>query len=159
MTMMNNPDWEVQNVNNLRSSLKFTLAEEGGYVNDPRDPGGETKWGISKKSYPLLDIKNLTPETASNIYCKDYWLASGSDSLPWPLCAVVFDTAVNCGVSRAVGWLRDSPNQSATDYIRRRKQYYLDLCQRNPSLNKFAWGWMSRLGRLQKLVDTPVTSV
>ena len=154
-----NDTWEVKNVNNLKNAIKFTLAEEGGYVNDPKDPGGETKWGISKRAHPTLDIKNLTPECACDIYCKDYWLSSGCDDIPWPLCAVVFDTAVNCGVARATQWLRESPNQSATDYIRTRKQYYLDLCKRNPDLNKFVWGWMSRLGRLQKLVDTPTTSV
>ena len=40
------------------------LAHEGGYVNDPDDPGGETKYGISKKAYPKIDIKNLTKEEA-----------------------------------------------------------------------------------------------
>lgn len=159
MTMINNPDWEVKNITNLREALRFTLAEEGGYVNDPADPGGETKWGVSKRSYPDLNIKNLTPEQASNIYARDYWLASGCDFIEWPLCAVVFDTAVNCGVSRARQWLREIPNATAKDYLQRRRQYYLDICRKNSSLNKFVWGWMSRLGRLQKLVDTPVTSV
>ena len=46
---------------------------EGIYSNDPNDPGGETKYGISKLSYPDLDIKNLTLQDAENIYQKDWW--------------------------------------------------------------------------------------
>lgn len=146
----------MQEVEKFRKSLKFTLAEEGGYVNDPKDPGGETKWGISKRAYPLLNIKNLTPQQAADIYAKDYWDASGCDNIPWPLCAVVFDTAVNCGVGRVLGWLRARPEQSASDLIQRRKQYYTDLCNKNTNLIRFAKGWWARLARLQKLVDTPV---
>ncbi len=49
------------------------LGNEGGYVNDPRDPGGETNWGISKRSYPTVDIKNLTRTQAEDIYMHDFW--------------------------------------------------------------------------------------
>ena len=49
------------------------IDHEGGYVFDPRDPGGETKYGISKRSYPALNIKNLDLETAKAIYRKDFW--------------------------------------------------------------------------------------
>jgi len=49
------------------------LGHEGGYTNNPADPGGETNWGICKRSYPLLDIKNLTREQAAGIYYKDFW--------------------------------------------------------------------------------------
>jgi|SRR6185437_6132197 len=52
---------------------KDLLDIEGGYVNDPQDPGGETKYGISKRQYPNIDIKNLTPEKAFGIFLKDYW--------------------------------------------------------------------------------------
>src|ERR1700730_15046728 len=96
----------IVNLNNFRVSLQFTLKWEGGYVNDPADPGGETKWGISKRAYPNLDIANLTPDQASDIYARDYCLAAGCDPLPLPYCTVVFDSAVNHGVSTATGWLR-----------------------------------------------------
>ena len=55
-------------------AMNFVGLMEGGYVNDPIDKGGETKYGISKRSYPNLDIKNLTKEQAREIYYKDFWL-------------------------------------------------------------------------------------
>ena len=58
--------------------LAFTLSWEGGYVNNPADPGGETKYGISKRAYPKLDIANLTLEQARDIYYRDYYRA-GAD--------------------------------------------------------------------------------
>lgn len=70
---------------------------EGGYVNDPSDPGGETKYGISKRQYPNEDIKSLTIDRAKEIYRADYWNVCKCDSLPWPLRLYVFDCAVNQG--------------------------------------------------------------
>ena len=58
-------------------AIPIVLENEGGYVNDPADPGGETKYGISKRSYPALDIKNLTVEQATAIYLKDFWQFDG----------------------------------------------------------------------------------
>ncbi len=88
----------------LAFALKWEVgnAPNGGYTNDPRDPGGETKYGISKRSYPHLDIANLTLDAARDIYHYDYWLASGNQDshcseLPWPLNAVHFDCTVNVG--------------------------------------------------------------
>ena len=60
-------------------AFEFTIGVEGGYVNDPSDPGGETKFGVSKKSYPNLDIKNLTITQAKEIYYKDYWIVNQND--------------------------------------------------------------------------------
>jgi len=59
---------------NFKKSIGVLLSIEGDYVNDPDDPGGETKYGISKRSYPNLDIKNLTIDSAIDIYYKDFWL-------------------------------------------------------------------------------------
>jgi hypothetical protein len=58
-------------------AVAFVLRHEGGYVNDPRDPGGETKYGISKRAYPRLDIKGLTEADAKEIYRRDYWEKAG----------------------------------------------------------------------------------
>lgn len=88
--------------------LDFILAAEGGYVNDQYDPGGETKFGISKKAYPHLDIANITLEDARTIYYRDYWLQSGakvSDISP-ELAMILFDTAVNMGTGTAVKFLQ-----------------------------------------------------
>lgn len=68
---------------------------EGGYVNNPNDPGGETKYGISKRSYPEEDIPNLTLERAKELYFRDFWAPSGGDRLPPELRYEMFDLAVN----------------------------------------------------------------
>ena len=86
---------------NFKKALEFVLRWEGGYSNDPNDPGGETKYGISKRSYPELDISKLTLKQVKEIYYENYWLKSGCDKLEHPLNIVVFDTAVNMGRSRA----------------------------------------------------------
>ena len=58
----------------FKDAVKIILKHEGGYVNDPVDPGGETNMGISKRAYPYLNIKELTKKDAEDIYFKDYWL-------------------------------------------------------------------------------------
>ncbi len=83
-------------------AFKAVIGEEGGYVDDAQDPGGETKFGISKRSYPNLDIKNLTLNDAKAIYQKNYWLPMRGDDLPPKVAFQVFDFAVNAGVKRAV---------------------------------------------------------
>lgn len=84
----------------------IVIGFEGGYVNNPNDPGGETKYGISKKAYPYLDIKNLTIEQAKEIYKKDYWDRCKCDFIPDALSLAVFDFAVNSGQNRAVRYLQ-----------------------------------------------------
>lgn len=91
-----------------------TIDSEGGYVNDPKDPGGETKFGISKRSYPKLAIAALTLDDAKAIYRTDYWAVIRGEDLPQPLDEYVFDFAVNSGptaaalaLQGAVGALRD----------------------------------------------------
>lgn len=82
------------------------LGHEGGYVNDPRDPGGETNWGISKRSYPNVDIKALTQDGAKAIYRRDFWAPVRADELPDLVRFDVFDAAVNSGVSQSAKWLQ-----------------------------------------------------
>ena len=82
------------------------LKAEGGYVNNPKDPGGETKYGISKRSYPDLDIKNITKEQALKIYYQDYYKGSGAITQPLGLDVYFFDTAVNSGAGRARALLK-----------------------------------------------------
>lgn len=87
-------------------AVDHIIALEGGYVNDPRDPGGETKYGISKRSYPNEDIKNLTIARAKEIYRRDYWDKCRCDELPPKLAYYVFDAAVNQGVKAAITLLQ-----------------------------------------------------
>jgi len=133
----------------FRKSLEFTLKWEGVYSNDLTDPGGETKWGISKRAYPNEDILNLTPERAAELYYRDYWLAAGCDRLPLKDAIVTFDTAVNLGVKRTNG-LRSNEGGSL---LEARRAYYLDLVQRKPALQKYLKGWLNRLNDLKKYVD------
>lgn len=91
---------------NFSQAVDIVLHHEGGYVYDERDPGGETNFGISKRAFPNIDIKNLTKEEAKNIYRLHYWNAVKADLLPPKLRLIVFDCAVNQGVSRAIRLLQ-----------------------------------------------------
>lgn len=81
---------------NFERALAEVIGIEGGYTDDPNDPGGETKYGITKRDHPLLCIAAITLEDAHAIYRKEYWLAA-YDNLSWPLALYVFDCAVNQG--------------------------------------------------------------
>jgi len=87
-------------------AFEHVIGVEGEYTNDPKDPGGETKYGISKRSYPLEDIKNLNIERAKIIYRMDYWNKVKGDELPYPLNMFVFDAAVNQGIIPAIDMLQ-----------------------------------------------------
>ena len=147
----------MQNENDFRKSLAFTLKWEvgdkpnGGYTNDPDDPGGETKWGISKRYHPDLDIKNLTPEQALQIYATEYWDACGCDSIDFPYCTVVFDTAVNPGQGLARKWLRESTD--IKDYLQKRRMNWYSKVQSQPSQRKYLKGWLNRQTDLEKYVQ------
>ena len=82
------------------TSFNRLLGSEGNYSNDPADPGGETKWGISKRSYPNEDIANLTQDAAKAIYLRDFWNPVG-DIAP-AVKFQVFDFAVNSGIQTAI---------------------------------------------------------
>lgn len=82
-------------------AFEILVGHEGGYTNNPADPGGETKFGICKRSYPDVDIKNLTLDAAKAIYRRDYWNKLGMDSLPPEVVYSLFDCAVNSGISQA----------------------------------------------------------
>lgn len=90
----------------FEKAVALILKHEGGYVNDPRDPGGETKYGISKRAYPNENIAALTVERAKELYHRDYWQAIRGDDLPAPLAVVVFDMAVNAGTGAAIKLLQ-----------------------------------------------------
>lgn len=79
-----------------------TLGYEGKYANDPDDPGGETKFGISKRSYPKLDIRNLTMDMAIEIYYNDFWTPNRYGEIKnGDIAEKVFDLAVNNGSRKA----------------------------------------------------------
>lgn len=90
----------------FEAAFQRLLGHEGGYVVDSRDPGGETRYGISKRSYPNEDIASLTVERAKAIYLRDFWRPAGCDSVPPAIRFDLFDMAVNSGVRQAVKLLQ-----------------------------------------------------
>lgn len=132
----------------LDKGLDFVLKWEGGYVNDPNDKGGETKYGISKRAYPNLDIKGLTLDEAKTIYRRDYWDVCKCDNLPYPMDILVFDTSVNMGVSRASHILSESIN--SVDFIMNRIKRYVDF------KGQVMEGWLNRVFDLYRTFVRPI---
>jgi lysozyme family protein len=98
----------------FQRAITATLAFEGGYANDPDDPGGETNFGITKRTYPHLDIRTLTRDQAADIYHRDWWLRYGYDRISdAALAAKLFDLAVNIGPQRAHALLQKAFNRTA----------------------------------------------
>jgi len=93
-------------MNCFNAFIERVLMHEGGYVNNPRDPGGETNWGVSKRSYPLLSIASLTRQDAIGIYRRDYWNKMQCDKMPAALAFQVLDAAINHGRGNATRWLQ-----------------------------------------------------
>lgn len=91
---------------NFDQAFAKLILHEGGYVDDRRDSGGQTKYGISKAAYPNEDIANLTVDRAKAIYLADYWGPAGCDALPDAAKMQVFDAAVNHGVKTAIRLLQ-----------------------------------------------------
>ena len=88
------------------TAVERVLAIEGGYSSNPDDPGGATNFGISRKSYPQLDIANLTRDDAIEIYWRDWWLRFGFARLPAAAAAKTFGLAVNIGAGSAIRCLQ-----------------------------------------------------
>ncbi|EOS94163.1 glycoside hydrolase family 108 protein [Erwinia tracheiphila] len=150
-------------------AIDYMLTAEGGYVNDPADRGGETKFGISKRSYPALNIAELTQEQASEIYYRDYWLKTGCDRLPAGISLAVFDGAVQHGYKTAIQQLQralrvaddgiiGARTLAATEAIQplllfvrlmnQRSQTYARIIAHSPVQIRFMNGWFNRLDKL-----------
>ncbi|MEI7145077.1 glycosyl hydrolase 108 family protein [Pectobacterium brasiliense] len=161
-------------------AVAFVLAKEGGYVNDPTDKGGETKFGISDlrdgirdgmtdidgDKKPDVSIKDLTLEQASQIYYRDYWYPAYCNDWPDGISLIVFDSAVQHGVKKAIQLLQSAagvdddgivgkdtraavkgadPEWLLTRYLLRRARYYTDIIKSNSSQGKYLNGWFNRL--------------
>lgn len=159
-------------------AFQFTCSPmvEGGFSNDERDDGNwtggkqgvgalnGTKYGISAKAYPALDVKSLRAEQARDIYERDYWLAAKCDQLPPRLALCHFDCAVNVGVERAAKILQAAldvaqdgvvgphtiaaarvmdQNESCVAYLGQRALFYAGLAK----FKTFGLGWLRRVAR------------
>ena len=100
--------------------VAFVINEEGGFVNDPADPGGATKFGVSIRSHArdigdldhdgdidADDVRILTVDQAVEIYHEHYWAAVRGEELDPQLAVVLLDTGVNCGIDRAIRMLQE----------------------------------------------------
>lgn len=135
------------------------VGEEGGYTTDSSDAGNwtgakvgvgllkGTKYGISAAAYPNLDIPNLTLMQAQGIYHEDYWTPLDCDSRSWEFALVVFDAAVNQGVSAAKGILAST--QTAAEFQAERGLRYA----RSDAFGKYGRGWFRRLFNVYKLAQ------
>ncbi|MBA2627053.1 MAG: hypothetical protein H0U85_03505 [Gemmatimonadales bacterium] len=145
-------------------ALALILQFEGGYVNDPDDPGGATNKGITQKTYnlfrvhdgkPIQPVLHIEPDEVRRIYQRNYWIECGADRLPDKLALVVFDTAVNMGVKYArlyviaSGYPKSATEPTACKTVLKlREARYDHLCVVNPTLKKFRHGWQVRLLKL-----------
>ena len=148
---------------------QFILQWEGGpkITNDPMDTGGVTKYGISQQANPDLDIRSLTESQARSVYVDRYWNAAHCNELPGYMQLLVFNCAVNCGVTRSIKILqraigadpdgkygadtrskaigtRAGPKQFAINYASWLMVHYMKIIITRPGQIKFARGWFSR---------------
>ena len=128
--------------------IDFVLEWEGGYDNDPDDPGGETKYGIDKRSHPKENIKSLTLARAKEIYFDEYWRAGGVEKMPAKLGEVIFNCRVNCGPGRVTKIL--AVTQDASEFIEEQEAFYRRLAAARPKSQKYLKGWLNRTRALRK---------
>ena len=140
---------------NFDIAYSFTAKWEGGYVNHPDDPGGETMKGITKRTATAHGyngpMKSIPDELVKQIYRKSYWDAAGCPNHPLPVAVALFDAAVNCGVTRAVTWLRNCGGD-LRKFLDMRDQHYFYLISRNPKFYAFKKGWENRMADLRKFL-------
>lgn len=136
---------------NFDNSVNFVMDIEGGYVAD--DAGkGETNMGVNKTANPDVDIKNLTPEYAKEVYKKRYWSAIEADKMKPEMALVAFDAAVNHGVGKAKSLIHAAQGDPQK-LLRLREMEYARLVKSNPQkYAQYAQGWIDRLKKLQSRI-------
>jgi len=129
---------------------------EGGYVNDPNDPGGETNYGISKRSHPDEDIKNMTLARAIELYREHYWDFYGLDRLDLPYCICVMDAHVQHRPT-VVAQFHAIAQGDWKLFNATRREFYLRLVQKNPQRNtRYKNGWLNRMNSLDKFCEISI---
>ena len=135
-------------------ALAFTLSWEGGYVNNPYDKGGPTNKGITQQTYDDYckgkaifnkPVKDISDNEVKEIYWFNYWLLAKCYQLDPKLATVIFDTAVNSGVNRALKFLKNTDNPFK--YIELREAFLKRIAQ--GTQQRFLKGWLSRCKALK----------
>ena len=164
----------------FEKTLPLILKYEGGYVNDPDDPGGETNKGIIKTTYDayrkdkglaIRNVSEIDDDEVEDIYYNEYWLRGSCDKVFDDLAITHFDSCVNTGIKQSAKFLQRSCGASddgvigpktlqaveATDkkvmiekYFVHRNTFYENLAQRKPNMQKFLKGWLKRVAHLEQ---------
>ena len=161
--------------NNFDHSLQLVLKSEGGYVNNPKDPGGETMMGVTKAAWstwlkrPIADgeMAKLTVADITPFYKALYWDKSYCPQLPLGIDYMVFDASVNMGVGQSIRLLQKSlgcvadgvigpntmklineskVNDMIDKYSAQKEMFYRSLAL----FNTFGKGWLSRVAQVKQ---------
>jgi len=159
---------------NFEKALAAVLVHEGGFVNNPKDPGGMTNLGCTKAVWEEhcghgVDekvMRALTPNDVAPLYKRKYWDKVQCNELPSGVDYVVFDAAINSGAGRAAKWLQAcvgvepdggigpktlaavrafNSKQLIEDYSKRRLSFMMDI----PSWPTFGKGWTRRVQEVE----------
>lgn len=150
------------------AAFALVVALEGGFASDPDDPGGVTRFGISARAYPALDIAHLPLDEAKAIYRRDYWDPHHCGTMPWRWALAVFDGVVNQGTAaipllqRAVGGKEDgvvgpetlrrlmqAGGEPFAEFLALRAQHYAG----SNGFARFGRGWLKRLFRVAEAAE------
>lgn len=152
-------------------AVAYVLNHEGGYSRDGSDPGGETNFGISKRSYPDVDVAALTEEGAKAIYHRDFWHPLFDQIVYQPLATKLLDLSVNMGQGAAINLLQQAvselgrrieadgdfgpvtlsecnlnPPEAILSLLKAKAaERYVRICQGKESSKKYLFGWLKRL--------------
>ena len=147
---------------NFVRAMKYVLKFEGGFT--MIDPGG-TNYGVMQHTYDayrknhkltVKPVRNISIDEVYDLYYTDYYLKSGSDTLPAAIGFVHFDTSINCGVGQAAKFVRKvnmSPDkENALNYLSLRDQFYRWLAA-NKNKKRFLKGWLNRDNELRNIIN------
>lgn len=137
---------------NVETLLDDILRREGGFVDDPKDLGGATKYGITQATLAAYrgrdvskdDVRDLAEAEARDIYRTNYVRPFDGYHGDDALVALLVDSAVQHGVSRVKSWLVSPVTYQGV--LRRRIEFYGEIITARPANAKFARGWMRRIG-------------
>jgi lysozyme family protein len=150
----------------------IVIEYEGGYVNHPNDPGGETYKGISRRAHPnwegwkLIDQKKTVPENlVQKFYYENYWQRLKSEEMPYPIGEYLFDFGVNAGITRSIMTVQralnvkvdgvlgpvtmkaiqqQDPQKLMYELLRERIRYYTTITLQRATFQVFFLGWIRR---------------
>lgn len=167
----------------LEQALAFTIPAEGGYVNNPADPGGATNHGITQGTYnayraslkyPPQDVSLITDAEVQAIYSEMYWTPAHCPDMPAALACAHFDTAVNMGVNSAIKMLQRAAgvdddgvygpatsaevthqgNNLIIPYLDERRARYRQIVAAKPTQEVFLKGWLNRVNSLEDYAES-----